>query len=362
MVLALTLGLLGGCGNLGYYYQSARGQFDLWHRAESITTLIDDRRIAQPLKDQLATVLRIREFASRELSLPDNGSYRNYADVQRPFVIWNVFATPEFSITPTEWCFPVAGCVSYRGYFAQMQAENFAAELRGQGYDVFVGGVPAYSTLGWFDDPVLNTFIHYPATELARLIFHELAHQVVYVADDSVFNESFAVAVEEEGLRRWLEQEGSTAQRVAFKLAQQRRAEFAALILSYRGELETLYDTALAETGKRTRKAVILRALNEDYQTLKTSWGGFTGYDRWLAQAPNNATLASIAIYTQLVPAFQTLLTRYRGDLPRFYSAVESLGNLPEGERLVELRRLFVEHSDGQSRRVILKFSNRRSP
>lgn len=350
-LLFLTVpALLGGCTNLGYYYQSVRGQIDLLQRAQPIKTLITDHDIQAPLKLKLATVLRIREFASRELHLPDNGSYRSYADLERPYVVWNVFATPELSVHPIEWCFPFAGCVDYRGYFSKPEAEAFAAGLRARGYDVFVGGVHAYSTLGWFNDPVLSTFIHFPETEIARVIFHELAHQVAYVRNDSVFNESFAVAVEQEGLRRWLEREGTDKQRAASASTQRRKREFIALVLKYRNRLEALFSSPLSVAQKRQSKARIFRELQEEYLELKAGWGGFRGYDRWFTQEPNSAHLASVAIYTQLVPAFQALLAEEDGNLPYFYAAVTKLGNLPEGERLAQLQQLVAEAKQMRAR------------
>ena len=200
--------VLGGCTNLGYYYQAVEGQMQIWHRSRPIKQVIDDAQTPAQIRERLELVLRVRDFASAELALPDNGSYRKYADVERPFVVWNAFAAGEFSVAPKEWCFLFAGCVGYRGYFSQAGAERFAEDLKRQGLDVFVAGIPAYSTLGWFDDPVLNTVVRYPDAQLAQLIFHELAHQVFYVAGDTMFNESFAVAVELEGVDRWLARDG----------------------------------------------------------------------------------------------------------------------------------------------------------
>lgn len=338
---------LGGCANFGYYLDSMRGQMDMLRRAQPIEAVISNRHTLPPLKSKLAAVLGIREFASRELHLPDNGSYRNYADLERPYVVWNVFAAPEFSIEPKEWCFAVAGCVNYRGYFAKADAKEMTTGLQQQAYDVFISGVPAYSTLGWFDDPVLNTFIHYPETTIAQLIFHELAHQVVYVRDDSVFNESFATAVETEGMRRWLERKGTAEQRVAFQLAQQRNSQFIALMLDYRGKLRVLYGSALSVDQKRAAKRHIFHELQKQYQQLKSAWGDYGGYDNWFSQEPNNAQLASIAIYTQLVPAFQALLAQQQGDLARFYQAVRDIAKLPESERSVVLQRFNGIHIVG---------------
>lgn len=309
-------------------------------RAQPIATLINAPTTDSALKTQLSTVLALRDFASRALGLPDNGSYRSYADLQRPYVVWNVFATPEFSTRPVTSCFLFAGCVDYRGYFSQTQAERYAQGLREQGYDVFMGGIPAYSTLGWFNDPVLNTFTHYPETELARLLFHELAHQVVYVRDDSTFNESFAGAVEQEGVQRWLAAHGSAEQRLAFEAAQRRKQELSALILSYRQHLQRVYDSALGTQQKRLAKTRLLDELRARYAQLKATWGGFSHYDAWFARDLNNAQLAAVSTYTELVPAFQALLAAEHGDLTRFYRSVRRIARLPQAERNSRLHAL----------------------
>jgi len=332
--------LLGGCSNLGYYWQSVNGQLDIWRRERPVEEVIADPAIPDATRAKLARALEVREFASRELGLPENRSYRRYADLGRPYVVWNVFAAPEFSVQPLRWCFLFAGCVSYRGYFSKDEADRFAAEVSTQGHDVYVGGVAAYSTLGYFADPLLNTFIHYPDSEIARLLFHELAHQAVYAKDDTAFNESFAVAVEREGVRRWLAKSGDVRQREAFERAQSMRADFVGLIGKYRGRLESLYRTRLAPDAMRERKRVILAELETEYRLLQKGWGGFTGYDRWFAQTPNNAQIASLAIYTGLVPAFEALLKRENGNLARFYAAVKGLAALPKEERDKQLRAL----------------------
>ncbi|HTZ00655.1 MAG TPA: aminopeptidase, partial [Rhodocyclaceae bacterium] len=223
LLAACLAALLGGCSNLGYYLQAVGGQMDMLGRARPIQAVLDDPSTSERLKQQLVDVGRIRQFASAELGLPDNGSFRRYADLQRPFAVWNVFAAAEFSTKPKRWCYLLVGCADYRGYFSAAAAAGEAEQLRRQGYDVYVAGIPAYSTLGWFDDPVLNTVIDYPVIRLAPLIFHELAHQVAYARDDTTFNESFAVAVELEGMRRWLERFGTPEQKAAFALERRRR-------------------------------------------------------------------------------------------------------------------------------------------
>jgi len=340
LVAACLALLVSGCANVSYYFQSVSGQLDVWRRERPIEDVIADPATAQALKDRLARALEIRAFASRELGLPDNASYRRYADLGRPFVVWNVFAAPEFSVQPLQSCFLFAGCVSYRGYFAREDAERFSTGLAEQGYDIYIGGVPAYSTLGYFADPVLNTFIHYPEAEIARLIFHELAHQVAYARDDTVFNESFAVAVEQEGVRRWLARGGDAKQREQFERGRRARAEFASLVQKHRERLDALYRTRLAPDAMRGRKREILAELEAEYGSLKSQWGGFSGHDRWFTSKPNNAQLASVVAYSQLVTVFEMLLAREGGNLSGFYAAVKALAALPKDERDVRLAAL----------------------
>lgn len=334
LILALCLAAwLGGCANFSYYAQAVGGQLDILRRARPISEITADPNADQKLKNTLAKIVQLREFASRELQLPDNPSYLSYADLERPYVVWNVFATPELSVEPKQSCFVGAGCVTYRGFFSQAEAEGYAQALKEEGYDVYVGGVPAYSTLGWFNDPVLNTFVRYPETELARLIFHELAHQVLYVSDDTTFNESFATAVEWEGVGRWLASQGTAEQRAAFDAAQSRRATFTETVRTKRKQLEVLFASSMIDTDKRTGKARIFAELREELSRLKTSTTGKSALDQWLAQQLNNAHLASFSTYTQLVPAFRALLAQQQGDMGRFYAVVKEMSFLPKTER-----------------------------
>lgn len=339
--LAAAALLLGGCATVEYYSQAVFGHLEVMQRARPIDDVIADPASPDALKARLAKAREIRAFAVQELGLPDNGSYRGYADLGRPYVVWNVFAAPPLSVEPVQSCFPVAGCVSYRGYYSQAAALAHAAELDARGLDTYVGGVPAYSTLGWFDDPVLSTFVRYPDAELARLIFHELAHQVLYVKDDTAFNESFATAVELAGVERWLAARASDAERRVFEAYQLHRRDFLALLLEYRERLAAAYAADAPDEAKRAHKTAILASLRADYERLKVErWGGFAGYDRFFANGVNNANLASVAAYTELVPAFNALLAREGGDLPRFYAAAKALAKLPRAERLAALERL----------------------
>jgi predicted aminopeptidase len=339
LVVALLCAVAGaaGCSTVGYYWQAVNGQMEVQRKARPIPKVIADPATTPELKAKLERVDEIRDFASRELSLPDNGSYRRYADLGRPYVVWNVFAAPEFSVTPRQWCFPFAGCVGYKGYFKKTGADDLAASLSAEHYDVFVGEVPAYSTLGWLDDPVLNTFIHYPDAEVARLIFHELAHQVVYVKGDSTFNESCAVSVEQEGVKRWLAAHGSEELRREHEQAHARQEAFIDLVEKYRARLADLYAQSLTPDEMRARKQAVLAQMRKEYDGLKQTWGGFAGYDRWFQQPLNNAHFASIAIYTQLVPGFEQVLHDSGGDLPRFYAQVKEIAKLPAPDREAKL-------------------------
>jgi len=338
MVAAAAL-LLPGCSDIEYYWQGVAGQTDLLARAKPITEVIATTP-DNALKSKLQRAQEIRAFASRELGLPDNRSYTSYADLGRPYAVWNVFAAPELSLTPRQWCFPVAGCVNYRGYFAEGDARAEAARLKAAGDDVHTSGIPAYSTLGYFDDPVLSTFVKYREVDLARLIFHELAHQVVYVKDDSSFNESFAVTVEEAGVARWLASEArlrgeSEAAALAADLDRGRelRAHFRTLIRTTRERLTALYASNATDEEKRAGKAAAFEWLRAGYEEQRAASGGGVSFERWFAGGVNNAGIAAMALYADRVPQFTALLAAENGDLPRFYARVKALAALPPGER-----------------------------
>ncbi len=338
-----------GCATVGYYGQAVIGQLDILARTRTIAELLDDgpaasteagvstAPLAPATKARLVTILRVRDFATQALALPDNGSYRVYADIDRSQVAWNVVATPEFSFIPKEWCFPVAGCVPYRGYFSQQRAERFARELRDERLDVRVAGVSAYSTLGWFRDPVFSTQLRRSDSHIAAIIFHELAHQELYLRGDTTFNESFATAVEIEGMRRWLVHSGDKTALDKYLRDKTRHAAFVELLLKYRARLEATYSSPLPEEQMRAAKARDYLALRSEYAELRKQWGGYDGYDSRFAQDLNNAHLASIGLYHQHVPAFQALLASVQGDLPAFYRLARALSRLPKEERAVRL-------------------------
>jgi len=330
--------LLSGCSSISYYSQLVDGQWQLLRAREPVAEVIADPTRPQPLRDHLVQAQKARMFASEHLHLPDNQSYRLYADIGRPYVVWNVFATQEFSLSPENHCFPIAGCVAYRGYYSQGAARGEAALLRQRGMDVSIGGVEAYSTLGWFNDPIMSSMMHWGDERLATLIFHELAHQRFYVKDDTEFNESFATFVEQEGTRQW---------RVARGLAPlgdstlRQRDQFTRLILDTRKRLETLYAQPLSAEAMRQAKAAQFERLRQDYRQLRDSqWAGDKRYDAWINQPMNNARLLPFGLYDQWVPAFAALFKQEGGDWVRFYAAVERMGQLPVGARKTALRQL----------------------
>lgn len=339
-LVALSSGCQSGGDAIGYYWQSVSGHLELLRKAEPIPDLVAQPQTEPGLRARLELAQRVRRFAIAELGLPDNGSYTRFAALDRPFVVWSVVAAPELSLELRRWCFPVAGCVSYRGYYAEAAARQYAEGLAGEGFDVQVSGVPAYSTLGWFDDPLLSTFIHYPDPELARLVFHELSHQVVYVKGDSQFNESFATAVEQLGVERWLAAQGTPAQREAWMRQQRRRGDFLALLRRHRAELAAIYAGPGEPQAKREAKKAQFERLRSDYRRLRdTEWQGFAGFDRWFDRPLGNAHLGAVATYTEWVPAFRRLFDEAGGDFRRFYASVEQIARLAPAERQAALRQ-----------------------
>jgi predicted aminopeptidase len=329
---------LASCGTT-YVAQAAKGQLQILHAREPIPHVLADPKTDPALKERLEMVRKAREFASRELSLPNNKSYTSYADLKREFVVWSVVATPEFSVEPREWCFPIVGCVAYRGYFKQASAEKFAESLRADGFDTLVGGIPAYSTLGKFNDPILNTMMTYGDDELASIMFHELSHQVVYIADDTSFNEAFAVTVEQEGLARWLKFSGREADLSKYRQRRARQAEGVALVARFRRELTMLYGTLLEADTMRARKREVFARLVRELRALDQRFGTESSLAAALDGKPNNARLASLATYYECVPGFERLLADSSHDLPRFYAEVRSLAKLPREERHARLCR-----------------------
>ena len=339
LTLALLLAgssILPGCGSL-YLLQAARGQAQILVDRRPIEAVVADPSTAPTLRDTLAEVSAARDFATRDLGLPDNRSYRLYADIGRPYVVWNVVAAPEFSVKPRVWCFPVAGCVAYRGYFHQRAAQAYANKLGRQGYDTVVEGVPAYSTLGHFADPILNTMLRYGRDQLVAMVFHELAHQLIYVRGDSAFNEAFASTVEDTGLARWLTVKGRPGDIENFQRSEARAAVYSGLLRQARSDLARLYASKMPVAQMRATKQARLAALGDSIRAAEKRLGAPSGYGAWLAKGFNNAELAAVATYENCAPGFKRLLAQQDGDLERFYAAVRELAKQPKAPRDAQL-------------------------
>jgi predicted aminopeptidase len=342
---------VAGCSNLDYYWQNTQGHIAVMNAAKPVKDWLDDPQTSSSTKSRLELAQRIRAFASKELALPDNASYTRYADLKRSAVVWNVVAAPPDSLQLKTWCFAVVGCVGYRGYYTEADAKAEAEKVKAEGFEVNVYGVPAYSTLGYLNwaggDPLLSTFITYPEGELARMIFHELAHQVLYVKDDTTFNESFATAVERLGGQLWLAKNGSDAAKKEYAEFDQRRKEFRTLTLRTRERLNQIYKQKSAVAGIESAQPAInliasqkqqaMQQLRDEYAQLKASWGGYAGYDRFIANA-NNASLGALAAYDELVPQFEAAFEKQGKNWPAFYQAIQSITSLPKDARRAALQ------------------------
>ncbi len=338
-----------GCSTIGYYAQSVGGHLELLSRAKGIDEVSAAESTPAALRDRLALATRIRDFAVTDLGLPDNRSYRRYSDLGRNAAVYNVTAAAELSLKLETWCFPVVGCVGYRGYYDRAAADAEGAALRARGLEVNVYGVPAYSTLGKLDwlggDPLLNTFINWSEGELARLVFHELAHQVVYAEGDTMFNESFATAVERIGVQRWLAQHAGDEARAQYAAQDARREDFRALTTRFRDRLHALYTSAASDADKREGKAALMRELRAEHVKIKAErWNGFAGYDGWFERA-NNASFGVLAAYNELVPPFERLYEREGRDFKRFYAEAARLAALPKDQRHAKLQDTSLNRS-----------------
>ncbi|TDJ48115.1 MAG: aminopeptidase [Gammaproteobacteria bacterium] len=350
LAIVLSVTQLGGCG-AGYYWQAAMGHLDLMRDRRPIAEVIDDPATPVQVREKLQLGNAAVDFAHTELQLPDNGSYRVYADTGRASVVWNVVAAPEFSLEPRTWCFPVAGCVSYRGYFDAARARDYAARLASGGDDVFVGGVSAYSTLGRFADPILNTMLDYADYQLAGVIFHELAHQRLYIKGDSRFNEGFASFVEQEGLRRWFIVRDAEDEHYRYRLSMRRRTQVQSLLTDSRARLTDLYAGALPEPALRVAKAEVFAELIRAYASLRDAWPEPPYFDHWIDSDMNNARLASFATYNDYLPAFAVLFDESGHDLERFYARAEALGELATEARTAAMERRLAVGRDATAGR-----------
>lgn len=331
---------LQGCTGLGYYAQSANGHLKLLTARQSVEKLATDPKQPDELRAQMATARDIRQFAVDELGLPDNKSYKSYVDVGRDFVTVAVFAAPEFSLIPEVACFPVFGCVPYKAHFSINAARKERDALAAQGFDTHVTGVTAYSTLGWSADPLLNTMFRADNdSHLPAVVFHELAHQQVYIPNDSAFNEAFAVAVERTGVEKWFAAQGNTKALRDYAMSEQRNNDFRDLLDATRAHLNEVYQGEGDEVQKRAAKQAAFDRLRADYQTLRNGkWNGYAGYDGWFEGEINNAKIGATAVYSDLVPDFLKLFDACDGNYPGFYAAVEALGKVEKADRLDALR------------------------
>lgn len=337
VVLILISITLISCETVSYYTQAARGQLAIMFGREDIQRLLTDENLPADLRLKFSSVLEIREFAEQKLYLPVGDNYSSYVDIGRKHVVWNVFAAPEFSTDPVNWCYPIAGCVAYRGYFSEAGADKFAKQLEADGFDVYTGGIDAYSTLGWFDDSLLSTVLSRDNYQLAALIFHELSHQIIYLPGDTTFNESFATTVERVGLRRWLQEINQAETIFTAEEDQARQLQFVDLVTSYRDKFDELYLEEMVFAQKRSQKTQIQDQLREDYEILKRQWSGYEGYDSWFARSLNNAQLSTVSSYNDLVPFFVALLNQSAGDLQTFYQRVREIAELNDEERELRL-------------------------
>ena len=361
-VILLAMLALSGCQTLGYYGQAIKGQYQIVAHEQKITKLLADPHTPAPLKAKLRLVQALRAFALKDLKLPVDSQYEKYVDLHRPYVVWNVQAAPEFSLEPRTWWYPFVGSLEYHGYFSERGAATYAARLRQKGYDVYTDGATAYSTLGWFKDPILSTFLFQSEADFAETLFHELGHQRVFASGDTDFNEAFATTVGQEGAQRWLRSKGDSFALEKYQAELQRDAQFVHLITDTRRRLEKLYGDERTEEGKlratkqnagirpeemRRRKQEVFDGLQQEYAQLKVEWGGNTDYDDWFAHPLNNAQLNSVAAYYDLVPGFKHLLALNGGDLEKFYTAVEQLAKRPKAERRRRLEASSIRQASG---------------
>jgi|YelNatPaOPRAMG01_1025707.scaffolds.fasta_scaffold23114_1 predicted aminopeptidase len=348
LLLAVALGV--GCSTCSFYRQAVVGHYRIVLNQRPIQQVLADPAQPAELKDKLRLTLHLRQFAEQQLRLPVNGHYQRYVDVGRRYVVWNVYAAPVASLEAKKWWYPFVGRLAYRGYFSEQAARRYAQHLAKQGWEVYVEGVEAYSTLGWFRDPVLNTFIRHEPADLAETLFHELAHQRLFVSGDTEFNEAFATAVSQHGVLCWLQSLGDSATLSRYRIGLEREAEFVKLVARTRQQLEQAY-AQLNPGGQRRlppdRLAAVCQAQQQiraqfrlQYAQLKQQWGGDTRYDAWVAGPLNNAQLNTVATYYDWVPAFKQLLAEQQGDLERFYRAAARLGKLPKPVRHQRLKEL----------------------
>ena len=340
LLLAIILLLLPACESAHFYWQASTGHLDLMRQRQPIADVLQGDSLSEQQRAQLLQAVAIRDYAADTLSLPVNDNYQHVVSLDSNYVSWNVFAAESLSMEALQWCFPVAGCVSYRGYFKEQAARDYGEKLQQQGYDIYVGGVTAYSTLGWFKDPLLSTFLRYRDTRLAALLFHELAHQVVYVKGDTTFNESFATAVEELAVAQWLRDADRGNQLAAWEEHNRWVETFTQWLLRHRDKLQQVYDSGGSEAEKRAQKQATIAAMQASYGAFRRANGGDGGFDAWMRQPLNNASLLSIGSYNDWVGAFKQLFRQQGCQWPAFYRAAEGLAAQDREQRMRALKTL----------------------
>lgn len=331
-IIALSF-MLQACTSLGYYWEKVQGHAEILNKQRPLQEVIDDPKTTAEIKQRLQSAQQARDFASAVLKLPDNDSYRNYVDIERDYVVWTVVATPPYSIKAKQWCFLIVGCLSYRGYFSKQAAEEFAADLKKQGMDVYVAGTRAYSTLGWFDDPLLSTMLYKSEAHRIGIIFHELAHQQLFVEDDTAFNEAFASSVELQGIKAWFENKKDQQAYQDYQLSKNRDRDFKKLLQQTHEQLKRLYNSVQSKKDKASEKIAIFKTLTINYIKFKKQWDDYAGYDKWMSQELNNAHLALVATYNNWIPAFVALHKSANYDFELFYKNVKILSEKNKKQR-----------------------------
>ena len=332
-----------GCSSLAYYWEKIQGHAEILSKQEPIQEVIDNPQTSDKVRKKLINTQIARAFASEVLQLPDNDSYKNYVDLKKDYVIWTVVATPPYSIKAKEWCFLIVGCLSYKGYFSKQDAEAFAEKLKTENMDVYVSGTKAYSTLGWFDDPLLSTMLYNSEAYRVGIIFHELAHQKMYVEDDTAFNEGFASTVELEGVQAWFSRDNKKEEYKRYIISKERDDDFKKLLQTTRAELKEAYSLSLDSKAMDESKIKIFNKLQLSYKKLKKQWDGYSGYDKWMSQDLNNAHLALVATYNDYIPAFRNLFKNVNNDYDLFYQQVEKMSELDKDKRYEEINKLINE-------------------
>jgi len=330
VLVLLAASTVSACSSFGYYMDLMAGHSELLEQRKPVSEVIADEKTNNNLRKALLKSQKIRDFASKSLYLPENDSYRQYADLSRPFVVWNVVAAKKLSVEAKKWCFLFVGCLSYKGYFSKEEAQTEAQRLATAGYDVHIAGAKAYSTLGWFDDPLLNTMMYRSEARRAGIIFHELAHQLIYIENDTAFNEAFATVVEQEGIREWFNKNGKHKEYADYLEQNKRDAQINELLLETRKALMLLYKSNAPEERKLIAKKQYFALLQKKYQQLKKTWSGknINAFDEWMTQGLNNSHLLLVATYYDLVPIFKKIMKEENNNFKKFYARVKKLGRI----------------------------------